>query len=68
MQESNHPFNKIKEITFETLGRDFRLIVSPKRNVLHSKFKAFTVDGDGKETSVHLGGWVLPYKRNFYII
>ncbi|KAF2901050.1 hypothetical protein ILUMI_05106 [Ignelater luminosus] len=53
LQESDHPFNKIKEVTFNTLGRDFRLILTPKRSVLHSKFKAYAVDGDGKETSIH---------------
>ncbi|XP_068911019.1 ADAM 17-like protease isoform X3 [Tenebrio molitor] len=52
--ESSHPFNKIKEVNFNTLGRDFRLILTPKRSVLHSKFKAYAVDGDGKETSVHI--------------
>lgn len=36
------------------MGRDFRLILTPKRGVLHSKFKAYSVDGDGNETSVHL--------------
>lgn len=53
-KESDHPFNKIKEVEFSTLGRNFRLILSPKRTVLHSKFKAYAVDADGKETSVHL--------------
>nr|CAD7454100.1 unnamed protein product [Timema tahoe] len=28
---------------------NFRLILSPKKGVLHSKFKAYTVDGNGKE-------------------
>lgn len=54
IKESNHPFNKIKEVEFKTLGRNFRLILSPKRTVLHSKFKAYAVDADGKETTVHL--------------
>lgn len=54
LQDSNHPFNKIKEVAFSTLGRDFRLILTPKRGVLHSKFKAYSVDGDGNETSIHL--------------
>lgn len=60
LKESNHPFNKIKEIEFKTLGRSFRLILSPKRTVLHSKFKAYAVDADGKETTVHLD------HENFY--
>lgn len=54
LKDSNHPFNKIKEVEFKTLGRNFRLILSPKRTVLHSKFKAYAVDADGKETTVHL--------------
>lgn len=57
LQESDHPFNKIKEVSFKTLGRDFRLILTPKHghsNVLHSKFKAYAVNGDGKETTIHV--------------
>lgn len=60
LKESNHPFNKIKEVEFKTLGRNFRLILSPKRTVLHSKFKAYAVNADGKETTVHLD------HENFY--
>lgn len=64
LQESDHPFNKIKEVSFQTLGRDFRLILTPKRghsNVLHSKFKAYSVDADGKETTVHIGNVFVIY-------
>lgn len=53
--ESSHPFNKIKEIQFKTLGKDFRIFLTPKKELLHSKFKAYTVDADGKETSIHIG-------------
>lgn len=52
---SSHPFNTIKEVKFRTLGRDFRLILHPHHTVLHSKFKAYAVDGDGQETNIHLG-------------
>ncbi|XP_019760569.1 ADAM 17-like protease isoform X2 [Dendroctonus ponderosae] len=52
IQQSNHPFNKIREIRLNTHGRDFRLILSPKRSILHSKFKAYSVNGDGQETHV----------------
>lgn len=55
LKESNHPYNKIKEINFSALGQDFRVILTPKRGVLHPKFKAYSVDGDGKETTIHLG-------------
>ncbi|KAG6444940.1 hypothetical protein O3G_MSEX003636 [Manduca sexta] len=51
---SSHPFNTIKEVHFKTLGKDFRLILHPHSSVLHSNFKAYTVDGDGKETTVHV--------------
>ena len=34
-----HKYNKIREVGFRTLGRDFRLILSPKKGLLHPKFK-----------------------------
>lgn len=54
-KHSAHPYNVIKEVEFKTLGKNFRLILHPHRDVLHSKFKAYTVDGDGNETVVHFG-------------
>ncbi|KAF5275866.1 hypothetical protein FQR65_LT04105 [Abscondita terminalis] len=60
LQDSDHPFNKIKEVSFKVLGKDFRLILTPKKGVLHSKFKAYSVDGDGKETSIYFD------HNNFY--
>ncbi|KAJ2949683.1 hypothetical protein O0L34_g15610 [Tuta absoluta] len=57
---SSHPYNTIKELHFKTLGRDFRLILHPHSSVLHSNFKAYAVDGDGKETTVHVD------RENFY--
>ena len=36
---SSHPFNKIREVDFKALGRDFRLILSPKKGLLHPNFK-----------------------------
>ncbi|KAG8228545.1 hypothetical protein J437_LFUL009002 [Ladona fulva] len=59
INDSPHPFNKIKEVNFRTLGRDFRLILTPRKGVLHSNFKAYTVDGDGKETPFHVGETIL---------
>lgn len=56
---STHPYNHIKEVSFKTHGRDFRLILSPKLDILHSNFKAYSVDGDGKESSVHIGKFML---------
>ncbi|PNF41049.1 ADAM 17-like protease [Cryptotermes secundus] len=52
IKHSDHPFNKIREVAFSTLGRDFRLILTPKKGIFHSKFKVFTVDGDGREKPV----------------
>ncbi|XP_077297920.1 ADAM 17-like protease Tace isoform X2 [Arctopsyche grandis] len=57
---SSHPYNTIKEVKFRTLGRDFRLILNPHHTVLHSKFKAYAVDGDGQETTIHID------RDNFY--
>ncbi|XP_068622820.1 ADAM 17-like protease [Battus philenor] len=57
---SNHPFNIIKELHFRTLGKDFRLILHPHSSVLHSNFKAYSVDGEGKKTVVHVD------RDNFY--
>ena len=34
-----HKFNKIREVGFKTLGREFRLILSPKKGLLHPNFK-----------------------------
>jgi disintegrin and metalloproteinase domain-containing protein 17 len=36
--EGTHKFNKIREVGFRTLGRDFRLILSPKKGLLHLNF------------------------------
>ncbi|XP_075230695.1 ADAM 17-like protease Tace isoform X2 [Lycorma delicatula] len=60
LQESSHPYNKIKEVKFSTLGKNFRLILTPRKGVLHSKFQAYSVDGDGKEKPVFVD------HENFY--
>ncbi|XP_054265870.1 ADAM 17-like protease isoform X2 [Macrosteles quadrilineatus] len=52
LKESAHPFNRIREVSFKTLGRHFRLILTPRKNVIHSKFEAVAVDGEGNETPV----------------
>jgi disintegrin and metalloproteinase domain-containing protein 17 len=43
------------KLFFSIIFRDFRLILTPKKGILHSKFKAFTVDGDGREKPVFVG-------------
>ncbi|XP_055851401.1 ADAM 17-like protease isoform X1 [Episyrphus balteatus] len=53
-KHSSNPYNVIKEVEFKSLGKHFRLILHPHKEVLHSKFKAYTVDGDGKEDIVHM--------------
>ncbi|XP_017041660.1 ADAM 17-like protease [Drosophila ficusphila] len=53
-KHSTNPFNVIKEVEFTTLGKNFRLILHPHRDVLHSKFRAYAVDADGNETVVHM--------------
>lgn len=52
---SSHVFNVIKEVEFTTLGKHFRLILHPHREVLHSKFRAYSIDAYGKEAIVHFG-------------
>lgn len=54
-KHSSHPFNVIKEVRFQALGRHFRLILHPHRNVLHSNFRAYSVDSQGREKVVHVG-------------
>lgn len=53
VKHSSHPFNTIKEIEFKALGKNFRLILHPHRDVLHSNFKAYSVNGDGQEQIIH---------------
>ncbi|XKL62355.1 hypothetical protein PGB90_002188 [Kerria lacca] len=52
LQESDNPYNKIKEVSFNTLGREFRLILTPKKGILHSEFSASSVNENGEETPV----------------
>ncbi|XP_063227447.1 ADAM 17-like protease isoform X2 [Bacillus rossius redtenbacheri] len=48
-KQSDHPYNKIREVIFKAHGREFRLILNQKKGILHPKFKAYTVNGDGEE-------------------
>lgn len=36
------------------MGRNFRLILHPHKEVLHNNFRAYSIDSDGKEKIVHL--------------
>lgn len=55
----------MKKLFFSKIFRDFRLILTPKRGILHSKFKAFTVDGDGQEKPVFVGKFNLVMRCGF---
>ncbi|XP_068218775.1 ADAM 17-like protease [Palaemon carinicauda] len=59
-KESNHRFNKIKEVQFNALGKDFRLILNPRKGLLHPLFKAYAIDGVGNEKVIHVD------HENFY--
>lgn len=39
--------------------RDFRLILTPRKGVLHSNFQAYTIDGDGNEKPVAVGSFIV---------
>ncbi|KAG4079955.1 hypothetical protein HA402_006267 [Bradysia odoriphaga] len=52
-KNSYHPYNTIKEVEFHALGRNFRLILHPHKEVLHSNFQAYAIDGNGNQTVVH---------------
>jgi len=51
---SDHPFNKIREVNFKALGRDFRLILSPKKGLLHPKFRAVEMDDNNIEKPIRI--------------
>jgi len=56
LKESSHPYNSIKELAFTSLGKDFRLILHPNKEILHHNFQAYTVDADGVEKPMIIGG------------
>lgn len=58
---SDHPFNKIKEVHFNGLNQNFRLILSPNKDILDSKFRAVKIDEYGKEQDI------LFDKEEFYV-
>lgn len=45
-----HKHNKIREVGFKTLGREFRLILSPKKGLLHPNFKAVEIEDTENNT------------------
>ena len=51
---STHQYNQIREIGFKALGRDFRLILSPTKGLLSSRFKAVEIDDEDKEVFVSI--------------
>ncbi|CAL4094030.1 unnamed protein product, partial [Meganyctiphanes norvegica] len=60
LKDSTHRFNKIKEVSFNALGRDFRLILNPRKGLLDPQFKAYAVDGEGNEKLIQVD------HENFY--
>jgi len=46
---SSHKYNQIREVDFKALGRNFRLILSPKKGLLTSNFKAVELDENDVE-------------------
>lgn len=51
---SYHPFNTIKEVDFKTLGKKFRLILNPHKDVVHENFQAYEVREEDSHTPVHI--------------
>lgn len=51
---SYNPYNTIKEVEFKTLGKRFRLILNPHKEVVHPNFQAYEVGSDGPPTPVHI--------------
>lgn len=47
---NRHKFDHLKEVKFNALGRDFKLILNEKRHIVSSNFKVFTVNASGKKT------------------
>ncbi|GFU62878.1 ADAM 17-like protease [Trichonephila clavipes] len=52
IHHSSHQFNVAKEVSFKALGREFRLMLNPAKGLLSSKFKAFTIDKNGRKRSM----------------
>ena len=46
---STHKYNQIKEVEFKALGKDFKLILSPTKGLLSSKFRAVEVDDEDEK-------------------
>jgi disintegrin and metalloproteinase domain-containing protein 17 len=46
--------NKIREVEFTALGRKFKLILHPHRDVLHQNFRAYAINSEGNETIIHV--------------
>lgn len=48
---STHKFNKIREVGFNAFGQEFRLVLSPKKGLLHPTFKAVEIVDDDESGS-----------------
>jgi len=67
LKESSHPYNSIKELAFTALGKDFRLILHPNKDILHHNFQAYTVDADGVEKPMIIGLTLNQYRLMFVL-
>lgn len=57
---SSHKYNVIKELKFQALGRDFRLMLTPRKGILSSQFRAYSLDANGNKRPVEVE------EENFY--
>lgn len=67
IKHSSNPFNTIKEVEFKALGRNFRLILHPHKEVLHHNFKAYVVNSTGEEQIIHFGELVMVFPAKIFI-
>lgn len=49
-----NPHYNVKEETFTAFGKNFRLILTPRRGILAHDFQAFVADGDGNRREIIL--------------
>lgn len=49
VSHDHHKYDRLKEIKFTALGREFRLILNEKRRIISSHFKVFSIKADGRK-------------------
>ncbi|GAB6020822.1 hypothetical protein CHUAL_003479 [Chamberlinius hualienensis] len=58
--ENGHELNSLKEMQFQAFGREFRLMLTPRKGILSNQFRAFSLDADGNKVPVSVE------RNNFY--